>query len=411
MTAETLPQWPHRTLSGAGSASVPLRQFVIKVHSRCNLACTYCYVYRSPDQSWRERPVRVAPETMARTAQRIGEHAHTHGLRRIRLELHGGEPLLAGPEPLLEQVRAVRLAVPADCEVASSVQTNGTLLTGPVLDRLATEGIRVGLSLDGGSARLNRRRVGHGGASSWPGVARAADLLARRGGTQYAGILSTIDLNSEPGEVYGSLLELGPPALDFLLPHANWGAPPVGLPPAVPGRHRPGPAPYGQWLAEVFDLWWQAEGVRTEVRLFTEILALLLGWASAAEAVGLSPMVAVVVDTDGAIEQVDSLKSAYPGAPETGLDVFANSFDEALRHPGIAARQLGEEGLAIECRACPVLRVCGGGNYAHRYAPTSGFLHPSVYCADLELLIRHIARRLGGVPVRQGSPEGGDASV
>nr|WP_239148504.1 FxsB family cyclophane-forming radical SAM/SPASM peptide maturase [Streptomyces anulatus] len=406
-----MPQWPHRTLSGAGSASVPLRQFVIKVHSRCNLACTYCYVYRSPDQSWRERPVRVAPETMARTAQRIGEHAHTHGLRRIRLELHGGEPLLAGPEPLLEQVRAVRLAVPADCEVASSVQTNGTLLTGPVLDRLATEGIRVGLSLDGGSARLNRRRVGHGGASSWPGVARAADLLARRGGTQYAGILSTIDLNSEPGEVYGSLLELGPPALDFLLPHANWGAPPVGLPPAVPGRHRPGPAPYGQWLAEVFDLWWQAEGVRTEVRLFTEILALLLGWASAAEAVGLSPMVAVVVDTDGAIEQVDSLKSAYPGAPETGLDVFANSFDEALRHPGIAARQLGEEGLAIECRACPVLRVCGGGNYAHRYAPTSGFLHPSVYCADLELLIRHIARRLGGVPVRQGSPEGGDASV
>nr|WP_239112056.1 FxsB family cyclophane-forming radical SAM/SPASM peptide maturase [Streptomyces anulatus] len=406
-----MPQWPHQTLSGAGSASVPLRQFVIKVHSRCNLACTYCYVYRSPDQSWRERPVRVAPETMARTAQRIGEHAHTHGLRRIRLELHGGEPLLAGPEPLLEQVRAVRLAVPADCEVASSVQTNGTLLTGPVLDRLATEGIRVGLSLDGGSARLNRRRVGHGGASSWPGVARAADLLARRGGTQYAGILSTIDLNSEPGEVYGSLLELGPPALDFLLPHANWGAPPVGLPPAVPGRHRPGPAPYGQWLAEVFDLWWQAEGVRTEVRLFTEILALLLGWASAAEAVGLSPMVAVVVDTDGAIEQVDSLKSAYPGAPETGLDVFANSFDEALRHPGIAARQLGEEGLAIECRACPVLRVCGGGNYAHRYAPTSGFLHPSVYCADLELLIRHIARRLGGVPVRQGSPEGGDASV
>ncbi|MFH8358579.1 FxsB family cyclophane-forming radical SAM/SPASM peptide maturase [Streptomyces anulatus] len=410
MTADTLPLWPHRTLSGAGLASVPLRQFVIKVHSRCNLACSYCYVYRSPDQSWRERPVRVAPETVARTAQRIGEHAHAHGLQRIRLELHGGEPLLAGPEPLLEQVRAVRLAVPADCEVASSVQTNGTLLTGPVLDRLATEGIRVGLSLDGGSARLNRRRVGHGGASSWPAVARAADLLARRG-TQYAGILSTIDLDSEPGEVYGSLLELGPPALDFLLPHANWGTPPVGLPPTVPGRHRPGPAPYGQWLAAVFDLWWQAEGVRTEVRLFTEILALLLGWASAAEAVGLSPMVAVVVDTDGAIEQVDSLKSAYPGAPETGLDVFHNSFDDALRHPGIAARQLGEEGLAPECRACPVLRVCGGGNYAHRYAPTSGFLHPSVYCADLEHLIRHIARRLGGIPVRQGGTGGEDATV
>ncbi|MFI1222275.1 MULTISPECIES: FxsB family cyclophane-forming radical SAM/SPASM peptide maturase [unclassified Streptomyces] len=410
MSADTLPLWPHRTLTSAGLTPVPLRQFVLKVHSRCNLACSYCYVYRSPDESWRERPPRVAQETMIRTAERIGEHARTHGLDRIRVELHGGEPLLAGPDPLLAQVRAVRRAVPADCEVVSSVQTNGTLLTGPVLDRLATEGIRVGLSLDGGNARLNRRRVGHGGGSSWPAAARAAALLARRD-AQYAGILSTIDLGSDPGEVYTSLLELGPPALDFLLPHANWGAPPAGRAAVPPGRHRPSPAPYGQWLAEVFDLWWQSDGVRVQARLFTEILALLLGWASAAEAVGLSPMVAVVVDTDGAIEQVDSLKSAYAGAPETGLDVFANSFDEALRHPGIAARQLGEEGLAPECRACPVLRVCGGGNYAHRYAPTSGFLHPSVYCADLEHLIRHIARRLGGTPLRRGTPGGDEASV
>ncbi|MEV7912900.1 FxsB family cyclophane-forming radical SAM/SPASM peptide maturase [Streptomyces griseus] len=410
MTARTLPLWPHRTLSSAGLTPVPLRQFVIKVHSRCNLACSYCYVYRSPDQSWRERPPRVAHETMIRTAERIGEHARTHGLNRIRVELHGGEPLLAGPEPLLDQVRAVRLAVPADCEVAPTVQTNGTLLTGPVLDRLDTEGVRVGLSLDGGNALLNRRRVGHGGRSSWPAVARAAALLARRG-AQYAGILSTIDLDSEPSEVYSSLLELGPPGLDFLLPHANWGAPPAGRAADPPGRHRPSPAPYGQWLAEVFDLWWQSDGVQVEVRLFTEILALLLGWASAAEAVGLSPMVAVVVDTDGAIEQVDSLKSAYAGAPETGLDVFSNSFDEALHHPGIAARQLGEEGLAPECRVCPVLQVCGGGNYAHRYAPASGFLHPSVYCADLEHLIRHIARRLDGTPVRTGTPRGGGTAV
>ena len=50
--------------------------------------------------------------------------------------------------------------------------------------------------------------------------------------------------------------------------------------------------------------------------------------------------------------------------------------------------------LADECRECPVGKVCGGGNYVHRYAPGSGFLHPSVYCADLERLIRHVAHRL-----------------
>ncbi|MEE1737123.1 FxsB family radical SAM/SPASM domain protein [Streptomyces sp. BE147] len=397
MTADTtagpVPHWPHRALDASNLTPVPLRQFVLKVHSRCNLACDYCYIYRSPDTSWRERPARVAEETMARAADRIGEHAAAHGLDRIRVELHGGEPLLAGPGPLLAYTRAVRRAVPADCEVLPTVQTNGTLLTGAVLDRLGDEGIRVGLSLDGGNARLDGRRLGHDGRPSWPAASRAAALLARRG-AQYAGILSTIDLAGDPREVYTSLLALDPPGLDFLLPHANWGTPPAGKRPARPGRHRPHPAPYGQWLAEVFDLWWHADGLRTRVRLFTEILALLLGSRSTAEAVGLSPMAAIVVDTDGAIEQVDSLKSAYAGAPETGLDVFANSFDQALRHPGVAARQLGERGLAPECRGCPVLRVCGGGNYAHRYAPNSGFLHPSVYCADLEHLIRHIARRL-----------------
>lgn len=393
MTARTVPHWPHRTLDVAGLRPVPLRQFVLKVHSRCNLACDYCYIYRGPDHSWRRRPARVADATVARTAQRIAEHVSTHSLDRIRIELHGGEPLLSGPDGVVAYAAAVRRAVPDGCRVAPSVQTNGTLLTERTLDRLAAEGIRVGLSLDGGTPHLNRRRAGHDGRPSWPAAARAAALLARRG-DQYAGILSTIDLASAPAEVYASLLDLAPPGLDFLLPHAHWGAPPAGLPSTEPGRHRPGPAPYGRWLAEVFDLWWGSDRMRTRIRLFTEILALLLGSSSTAESVGLSPMAAIVVDTDGAIEQVDSLKTAYAGAPATGLDVFRNTFDEALRHPGVAARQLGERGLAPECRACPVLRVCGGGNYAHRYAPRTGFLHPSVYCADLEHLIRHIAGRL-----------------
>ncbi|MGP3951917.1 FxsB family cyclophane-forming radical SAM/SPASM peptide maturase [Streptomyces sp. 7N604] len=397
------PLWPHRGLDVAalrrrGVRPVPFRQFVLKVHSRCNLACSYCYIYQGRDDSWRDRPARVPPRTVRHVARRIAEHAAAHRLRRIRIELHGGEPLLAGPEPVIAYAEAIRDAVPADCEVTASVQTNGTLLTPSVIDRLAAARIRVGLSLDGGSHALNRRRSDHAGRPSWPAASRAARLLAQRPG-QYAGILCTVDLAAGPAEVYRSLLALRPPAVDLLLPHANWASPPPGLEdlPPVPGRSRPRPTPYGDWLAQVFDLWWTAPHSTTDVRLFREIVALLLGAPSTAESVGLSPMAAVVVDTDGAIEQVDSLKSAYPGAPATGLDVFRGTFDEALEHPGVAARQIGAEGLAADCAGCPVRQVCGGGNYAHRYARGTGFLHPSVYCADLERLIRHAAGRLGDV--------------
>ncbi|MFH9421656.1 FxsB family cyclophane-forming radical SAM/SPASM peptide maturase [Streptomyces sp. NPDC017529] len=375
--------------------AVPFRQFVLKTHSRCNLACTYCYIYAGPDRSWRERPPHAPPGTVRQTALRIAEHVRAHGLRDIRVDLHGGEPLLTGPGPLLDQAAALRAALPPDCRAHLGVQTNGTLLTEPVLDALAGAGFRVGLSLDGGTPGLNRRRLDHAGRASWPAASRAARLLARRPDV-FAGILCTIDLTSDPAGVYRSLRALGPPMLDFLLPHANW----TSRPPVPPGPA--GPTPYGDWLCTVFDLWWGEPGPAPRVRLFTEIIGLLLGRPSTSEAVGLSPVVALVVDTDGAIEQVDSLKSAYEGAAATGLDVFRNSFDEALDHPGMAARRLGAGGLCAQCRSCPLLTVCGGGNYAHRYrAGGTGFRNPSVYCADLERVIRHIASRLAS-EVRAG---------
>ncbi|MEV6109106.1 FxsB family cyclophane-forming radical SAM/SPASM peptide maturase [Streptomyces sp. NPDC051940] len=377
---------------------VPIRQFVLKVHSRCNLACTYCYIYEGPDTSWRQRPVRVSPAVMRRTARRIAEHVRTHRLPAVRLDLHGGEPLLGGAGPLVDYVRTVREALPSWCALSAGVQTNGTLLTESALTELRAAGIRIGLSADGGTPRLNRRRTDHAGRSSYPAVARAARLLAARP-ESYAGILCTIDLASPPAEVYRSLAAWRPPMLDFLLPHANWSSPPP-RPEGVTS-----PSPYGDWLCTVFDLWWDSRPPGPRIRLFSEIIGLLFGRPGGIEAVGLSPVATLVIETDGTVEQVDSLRSAHAGASATGLDVFRHDFDTALTHSGVAARQRGIADLGRVCRECALLTVCGGGNYVHRYREGSGFRHPSVYCADLERLIRYIAARLGDAMYPLTSPE------
>ncbi|WP_329269597.1 FxsB family cyclophane-forming radical SAM/SPASM peptide maturase [Streptomyces sp. NBC_01451] len=400
-----LAPWPLsvldvQALRRTGLRSVPMRQFTLKVHSRCNLTCTYCYIYHGEDGSWRDHPPKVSAAVMRQTAHRIAEHARTHGLGEVRVALHGGEPLLSGPGVLVDYVRTVRAALPADCALRATVQSNGTLLTERALALLAQEGIRVGLSLDGGTPAFNRRRVDHAGRPSWRRALRAARLLARHP-QSYAGLLCTIDVTADPGEVYRSLAALRPPVLDLLLPHGNWSNPPPGLPVRAPETARTGSrgaTPYGDWLAAAFDLWWgsrSGEGPPPRIRIFSEIIALLLGLPSALEAVGLSPTAAIVVETDGQIEQLDSLKQTYEGAVVTGLDVFRNTFDESLDHPGVAARQIGVAALGVTCRTCPVIAVCGGGNYAHRYREGSGFRHPSVYCHDLERLIRHVAAALG----------------
>ena len=44
-----------------GHEPVPFRQFILKVHSRCNLSCTYCYVYEMADQGWPRLPRQMSP--------------------------------------------------------------------------------------------------------------------------------------------------------------------------------------------------------------------------------------------------------------------------------------------------------------------------------------------------------------
>lgn len=118
-----------------------------------------------------------------------------------------------------------------------------------------------------------------------------------------------------------------------------------------------------------------------------ESIGLLLGLPGRDEAVGRSPVIAVVVETDGAIEQVDWLKTACAGASTAGLAVFRRSCDGVLEHAGVVVRQLELEGLVWQCRECPMVGVCGNGSDDHRHRVGEGFRNPSVYCGDLERLI------------------------
>jgi len=201
----------------------------------------------------------------------------------------------------------------------------------------------------------------------------------------FAGLLCIADPATDPIACYEALLGYGPPSIDLLLPHANWSAPP---------ERGAGATPHADWLIAIFDRWYAAPRQETKVRLFEDIIDLVLGGSSRSEQVGLSPVAVVVVETDGDIEQVDSLKSSYQGACATGLTVFADPFDAALEHPGIVARQIGVQALGETWRECPLHEVCGGGHYAHRYRPREGYRNPSVYCADMLKLIRHIRQQV-----------------
>lgn len=394
--------WPYAELDperlrAAGWRPTPIRDLILKVHQRCNLACDYCYVYESTDQTWRDRPAVMSDEIWQAAVDNLARHAAAHGLRRVQVILHGGEPLLFRLDRIERLVAFLHARMPAATQVRVGMQTNGVLLTRTTVTRLVELGVSVGVSVDGAQPDHDRHRRTHSGRGSFAAVARALDLLREPANRPaYAGILTTVAAESDPLATFEALSAFDPPMIDFLLPHANWGEPP----PAA----RPGATPYADWLITVFDRWYgRDEPIR--IRLFDDILALLLGGASGSEQVGLSPAGMLVVESDGALEQVDALKSAYPGAAATGLDVRRDELDRVFDDAGVAARQLGAQALSSTCRACPVRPVCGGGHYAHRYRPGAGFLNPSVYCDDMRRLIDHVSARVAADLNRAAQPE------
>jgi uncharacterized protein len=361
----------------------PIAEYVLKVASRCNLACDHCYVYGDADKGWLHRPTVMDQATVRAAATRIVEHAVRHDLDRITVTLHGGEPLLVGGAALGRILGELRSVIDPVADLDLHMQSNGLRLSPVVCELLADHDVKVGISLDGDRLANDRHRRFANGAGSHEHVLRALELLRTPPyRAVYGGILCTIDIENDPLRVYEALLREEPPRIDFLLPHATWDQPPP--------RRNGLPTAYADWLLVIFSRW-TADGRPVPVRIFDSVLSLQQGASSGTEAIGPEAVPVAVIETDGSWEQVDSLKTVSEDAPRTGLDVRLHSVDEVAAHAGVIERQAGE--LCETCRACPVVDTCGGGLYAHRFGRGNGFANPSVYCSDLLHLISRIGRR------------------
>jgi uncharacterized protein len=367
-----------------------ISQYVLKVHSRCDLSCDHCYVYQHADQTWQNKPVALNERTARQAGRRIADHAAVHELSEVHIVVHGGEPLLLRRDGLEKVFNALRSLIFPVTRLDLRIQTNGVLLDEDLCDLFAAYDVKVGVSFDGDRTANDRHRRFSDGRSSYDQARRALRLLRQPEYQHlYAGILCTIDVGNDPIVVYEALLAERPPRLDLLLPHATWDQPPP--------RPAQAYAPYAAWLGQIHQRW-IADGCPVPIRLFDSLVSAWQGKPSGNESVGLDPVDLLVIETDGSWEQADSLKTAFDGAPATGLNVFAHSVDQAAQHPGIAVRQRGSDALCERCRACPVVRACGGGLYAHRYRSGNGFDNPSVYCEDLQVLIPRVvaARETSG---------------
>ncbi len=372
--------------ASARPAAAPFHQFLCKIHTTCNLACDYCYVYYQADQSWRRKPARMNEDVLAQLARRIREHALEFSVPDVELIMHGGEPMLAGAEFIRRFISTLKSSLVDASIVRFGMQSNGTRLTPELLEIIVEEQVAVGISLDGDERANDWHRLDHAGRSSYATTVEAIEQLRAR--ERLSGLLCTINLEADPVATYQHLAQFQPPIIDFTLPLGHHDAPPPGK------RAAFDQTPYADWLIPIFDVWFAERPQQRRIRLFQDIIGLLLGGGSSVETIGIGSVDIVVIETDGTLEGVDTLKIVEDGAPQLDLNIFDHSFADALTHPMVKLRQMGLEALCQTCQRCPVGSVCGGGYFPTRFSRQNGFRNPSIYCADYYQLIRHIREKV-----------------
>lgn len=169
-----------------------LDTILLKTASRCNLDCSYCYVYQGEDTSWKLQPKRMSNETILAIISRLVEISNVQ-IQGFAIVLHGGEPLLLGITKLRMLFSGLRTSLPSE-KYPISIQTNGILLTNEILNLCSEYRVSVSVSLDGIKQANDIARFDRKGKSSFDEVLKGIQMLAEHPDSDFlfAGTLTVI---------------------------------------------------------------------------------------------------------------------------------------------------------------------------------------------------------------------------
>lgn len=353
-------------------------RLLLKVASRCNLACTYCYWFKDP--AVMSTPPLLSKEVENHFVRRLEDHAVTHKLDRFSIALHGGEPMLFGKKRFAELCLTLReVSSRTGCVFNISMQTNGTLLDGEWVDLIKLFDVNVGISLDGPAYYNDVVRPAVSGGGSFDKVVHGLRLLQNAG--MDPGVLAVWSpLLSAQALVHLIADDLQVNWFDVLMPDAT-------LDDTVPD--------ISTFYIELFDLWLtelHARGIT--VRCAENFVRAVTGHSTSSESIGLNPVTTFSVNTAGEYELLDVFNILGNSYARTGQFVSDCAISQVPKIPKWKKQVADSVQLCLKCRECRHHTACGGGYLPWRYSKSGGFDNPSAHCGSLERIFDHVAARV-----------------
>lgn len=375
----------------AWAEDVPPFTFVlVKLASRCNIACTYCYWFR--DAEVYNKPAVLTVDAADAFCRRLEEHIDTFGLDRFTIVFHGGEPLLFPKRRFVDlQEKLAAIEQRTGCQIGRGVCTNAMLVDEEWAEIFRTHGVDVSVSLDGPPDIHDKYRIDFHGRGTHAETLRGLACL-RAAGIE-PGLIVVCNPGTDPRQVVSYVAdELGIKRFDILPPDA---------------RHGDNPPPISDYFIALFDLWYDeyaAKGVR--IRTLDAMIRGLLGELSVSDTIGVGPIDTVTLMTDGSLEPLDVLRIAGDGSTKTESSVHRNPLQDVQNDARWRAAFDASTRLCDTCLSCEYLDACGGGHLAQRWSKERQFDNPSVYCESWKRIFDHLWTRISPTLILQAeAPE------
>ena len=197
-------------------------QIVIKTVERCNINCSYCYVFNMQDDSYLRHPIYISKNTINEILYFLKQGCLDYSLEHIAFIFIGGEPLMQKKKCFDEMCALFQSELGALAGVCFSIQTNGMLIDEEWIALFNKYSVGVGISLDGNKIQNDKHRVDHRNNGTYDRVVEKIKLMQKLYSHEIS-LLSVVNPQNEAVEVYKHFVNtLNIKTFDFLLPDYNY---------------------------------------------------------------------------------------------------------------------------------------------------------------------------------------------
>ena len=338
----------------------------------CNLDCKYCF-YKKTFSLYSGKNHRMRKDVVKKL---ISESMRYSDGGPCIFSWQGGEPLLTGVDFFKRVIELEKKYGRPGQRVSNSIQTNGTLLNSEWIKLLREYNFLVGVSLDGPSKVHNHYRYYPSGSGSFEKVMEKIHLL-KKGRVEF-NILSTIGRQTAkyPERIYNFSLSQGFSYLQFI--------------PAVDRRKGKieefsiTPTQYGDFLCKLFDLWWNGVNPPASIRMFDNILEILLQGNSSSCMFKSSCGEYIVVEFNGDVYPCDFFVRKEWRLGNIFEMPIEQLFKRAKSHFG-ESRKIAPS----DCDRCPWNFICHNGCPWFRWVKNGNIKDKDYFCQAYKQFFSH----------------------